>query len=316
MSKFLYMQDFHISGKNSIHYISNYFEDCLLMLNEILSIAKKNKVDAMLDGGDLFDTPMPSYRVLDEFCDRIEKAKIPLLCLYGNHSMQFHSVEHAQYTGLSHLIKRSKYITYFGEGEDSVLHDNGKSYTITGIDYYHDLEENLKKNGLKLKGGKDEWKIALVHGFLTPTPFLPQVMHVCVDDIKTNADLVLVSHYHKAWDKTVDNTRYLDIGSVGRRSITEKDIIPSVLLLDTDKRSADIIKLKSAKSAEIIFDLSKLDEKREFNADIDKFIKSIESAEFQATNIKDTIIYIGKEKNVDKEVTDLILDKIKELQNE
>jgi len=79
MSKFVYLQDFQIIGKNSVHYIGNYFEDCLLMWDDILEIAKENKVEAILDGGDLLDAPEPSYRILDEIADRVEKAKIPVI---------------------------------------------------------------------------------------------------------------------------------------------------------------------------------------------------------------------------------------------
>ena len=65
MSKYLYFQDFHIYGKNSVHYISDYFEDCLSMLDEILLLAKEYKVEAILDGGDLLHSPEPSYKILD-----------------------------------------------------------------------------------------------------------------------------------------------------------------------------------------------------------------------------------------------------------
>lgn len=304
MSKFLYIQDFHISGKNSIHHISNYFEDCLIMLDEILKIAKNNKVEAILDGGDLLHTSEPSYRILDEICDRVEKNKIPIYSLFGNHAERYHSIEHSRYTGLAHLFKRSKYIKNF-----HML--SSKNFRILGIDYKHNIEEDLKTDGILFDSKDDsKWKIAIAHAFITPKPFLPQVMHLCVDDIKTNSDLVLVAHYHNQWEKIVGDTKYLDIGCVGRRSITEKNIEPSVLLIDTEKRSAEIIKLKSAKNAKDIFDLSKVNEKKEFNADIEKFIKSIESTQFQEMSIIGMINQIAKEKNTDKSVIELIHKKI------
>ncbi len=314
MSKFLYMQDFHISGKNSVHYISNYFEDCLLMLDEILKIAKENRVEAVLDGGDLLHSSEPSYRILDEIADRVEKNKIPLYCLFGNHTERYHSIEHSRYTGLAHLMKRSEYFKYFENRKEifGSIADKKTGYEIKVIEYSHEIEDDLKNNGIIFEDS-ERWKIAIVHAFLTPKPFLPQVMHVCVDDIKSNADLVLVAHYHNQWEKMVGDTKYLDIGCVGRRSITEKNIEPSVLLIDTEKRSTEIIKLKSAKPAEIIFDLSKVDEKKEFDAGIDEFVKSIESVDFQSSKIEDNVSFIAKEKNVRKKVVDLIFKKIKEL---
>ena len=305
MSKFLYFQDGHVSGKNSVHYISNYFEDCLTMLDEILKIAKDNKVEAIIDGGDLLHSSEPSYRILDEVADRVEKNKIPVYALFGNHTERYHSIEHSRYTGLAHLIKRSKYFKYFDTIEN-------KNYCIIGIDYRHDIEEEIKEDGIDFLDD-EKWKIAIVHAFLTPKPFLEQVMHVCVDDIKTNADIIIVGHYHNQWEKMVGDTKYLDIGCVGRRSITEKNIEPSCLLIDTEKRTIDIIKLKSAKKAEDIFDLSKIEELKAKDADISEFIKSIESVEFQGTRIEDIITHIAKKEKINKNVVNLIIDKIGEI---
>ena len=83
MSKFIYIQDFQIIGRNSVHYIGNYFEDCLLMWDEILKIAKENKAEAILDGGDLLDAPEPSYRILDEMADKFKGCSIKYAKIKG-----------------------------------------------------------------------------------------------------------------------------------------------------------------------------------------------------------------------------------------
>ena len=311
MSKVLYFQDFHIFGKNSVHYISDYFNDCLLMLDEILKIAKENKVKAIIDGGDLLHSPEPSYRILDEIADRVEKNKIPIYSLFGNHSERYHSVEHSRYTGLAHLFKRSEYFRYFDE-----LVEN--KFIIRGCEYSHNVEEDIKNTGLMIPDidpntNQGEWKIAIVHAFICPKEF-PFASHIICDDIKTNADIVLVAHYHKEWEKKVGNTLFKDIGCIGRRSITEKDIKPSVLLIDTDKREIKEIFLKSAKKPEEIFDLSKVEELKSQNNDIDAFIKSIEDVQFQEMSIKDTVKYIAKEKKISKEPVNLIINKIGELE--
>ena len=307
MSKFLYFQDFHIYGKNSVHYISDYFEDCLTMLDEILALGKEYKVEVIIDGGDLLHSPEPSYKILDEIADRIEKAKIDMYSLYGNHAQRYHSTEHSKYTGLAHLFKRSKYFQYFDEFSD-------KNSVIRSYEYSHEVEEEIKKDGIIFNDKfKDVWKIAVVHAFICPKEF-PFASHVICDDIKTNADIILVAHYHKEWEKQVGSTLYKDIGCVGRRSITEKDIKPSVLLIDTDKREIKEIFLKSAKDGSKIFDLSKVDEIKAKDNTLNAFIQSIESVQFQEMSIKDTVKFIAKEKKIDKKPVDLIINKIGELE--
>ncbi len=321
MSNFLYFQDFHIFGKNSVHYISDYFEDCLNMLDEILSLAKEHKVEAIIDGGDLLHSADPSYRILDEIADRVEKNKITIYSLFGNHSQRYHSNEHSKYTGLAHLFKRSKYFQYFPDPK-SKCYFGDKFCDIQGIEYSHEVEQEIKDNGIQLASDmvkdepsvKNKWQIVIVHAFVTPKPFMKEVCHVTCDDIKTNADVVLVAHYHHEWEKTVGNTLFKDIGCIGRRSITEKDIKPSVLLIDTEKREMKEIFLKSAKNAEEIFDLSKVEEMKSKKNDIGDFIKSIEDVQFQEMSIKDTVKFIAKEKNISKEPVDLIINKIGELE--
>ena len=190
-----------------------------------------------------------------------------------------------------------------------------RGFSIQGIEYSHNVEEDIKKNGIMFdKKFKDVWKISIVHAFVTPKPFLKEVCHVTCDDIKTNADIVLVAHYHHEWEKKVGNTLFKDIGCIGRRSITERDIKPSILIIDTEKRELKEIFLKSAKKSEEIFDLSKVEEMKEDKHNMDAFIKSIEDVKFQEMSIKDTVKYIAKEKNINKKVVDLILNKIGELE--
>lgn len=309
--RYLYFQDFHISGKNSANYISDYFKDCLNLLNDILILSKKYNVEAIIDGGDLFHTYAPSYNILDQIADRVEKNGVIIKSLFGNHCAKYHSVELSSDTALSHLQKRSKYFEYFNEIK-------GNDFIIKGIEYEHNIEEEVKKNGIMFSGitdqdGKKLWKIAITHFFITPKPFLPQVIHVCCDDIKTNADICLVAHYHSEWEKKVGNTLYKDIGCVGRRSITEADLSPACLLIDTKKRLIKEIKLKSAKKGKEIFDLTKIEEIKTFDKNMENFIKSLESVEFQSMNVKGIIEDVAKKSNVSREVVDLIIDKMEKI---
>lgn len=309
MSKSLYFQDGHFSGVNSAYYISNYFNDNLLLLDELIELANQYKCDKILDGGDLLHTPEPSYRVLDEIANRVEKGGIPIYSLFGNHASLYHDIKHSRYTGLAHLQKRSDYFRYLGnkfQGLDDCI--------IQGIEYSHNVEEEIKKDGIIFNPKyNDFWKIAIVHAFVCPKKF-PYASHVVCSDIKTNADLVLVAHYHSQWKKKVNNTQFIDIGCLGRRSITERDIKPTVLILDTDKREIKEIELKSAKKGSEIFDLSKVSEEKEVNEGLDEFIKSLESKSFQGVNLREKILYAGKELNIDKEPIELLTNKLDKLE--
>jgi len=301
------MQDFHIKGKNSRNRLGNYFEDLLLKFDEIIKIAVEQKCEAIIDGGDLLETKKPSYKVLDQLADRIEEAKIPMYSLFGNHAMHCGHLENSKNTGLAHLQNRSKYFKYLTEL-------NGEDWNIKGFDYYYDIENFIKDQGISIierlgKGCKSpQWNVAIVHALVTPTKFFDTVSHVTLDQIKTNADLVLCAHYHKPFKKVVKNTTYLNIGCAGRDNIDEANIEPSVLILDTSERKYEIIKLSSAKKGKDIFDLSKYDELKANKKDIKQFIESLRDVNLQSMDLGRQIVKIGKEQDIDQNVIDYMLE--------
>lgn len=318
MPKYLYFQDGHVSGNNPISRKGDFFADWLVKFDELLSIAKKNKVEAIIDGGDILHSPNPSYKILDEIADRVEKVGIPIYSLFGNHASLYHSLEHSAYTGLAHLQKRSKLFQYLQNINESSLKLN--PFHIKVIEYSHNIEEELKSNGIIFladdKKDKESWKIGIVHAFVTPKPFLPTVMHVVCDDIKTNANLVLVAHYHAVWEKDVGNTKFLDIGCFGRRSISEHVINPACILLDTEKRTHKIIYLQKAKPGVEVFDLETKEKIVDFENQIDLFIADLKDISVQSMDIKGIIEYVGNENKVERPIIDILIDKCKKLEKE
>jgi len=305
--KLLVFQDFHLKGKNSRNRIGNYFQDCLIKFDEVLSIAQKEKVEAIIDGGDGFETFEPSYRILDAMCDRVEAVKIPVYSLYGNHALAYKHIENSRYTGLAHLFKRSKYFYYLSDA-------NFKDIELIAIEYEHNIEERLEKENL-LNFKTDKWRIGIVHAMVMPKPFLKKVLHITYNKIKTNANLILLAHYHHPFTKKSGDTTFLNIGSLGRDNINEAKIEPSICILDTKKRSYKVIKLKSAKKPEEIFDLAKYEELKDNEKSIEEFINTLNSARWQGIDLRGQVELVGKEEKVDRSIINYLLRKIEECEN-
>lgn len=308
MSKFLYFQDAHLKGVNPSSRTDNYYESWMQKFCEILRIAQERKVEAIIDGGDLLDTPLISNQLIDVVLDRIEEAGIPMYSMWGNHTLIGHHKETSKGTSLAHMFRRCKLLQDIGNGMDV-----GKNYHIECIDYDHNIEEKLKSDGIHINAPDSYWKIAIVHAFVTPKPFLPSVLHVVADDIKTNADIVLVAHYHAVWQKTVGKTQFIDIGCMGRCKISEANIQPQILLIDCEKMNLEFIPLQSAKKGEDVFDLTKKEEQENNEKEMEVFINSLKDFKGQELDLRGTIEYIGKEQNVERPVIDRILEKLGEV---
>jgi len=303
-----FFTDNHLRGNNSANRLGNYYQNSIAKLEEILSIAKLNKSPFVLCGGDLLDSPIISLTICDEIIDLIEKNGIPIYTLVGNHPLIGHNWKLSEATTLAHIIRRTDFIKKLDIFEDDNI-------IIKGFDYEHGIEENILNDGLILGKETKKWKIAIVHAFITPKPFLPQVLHVCVDDINTDFDLVLMGHYHHPWSKIINEVKFINPGCIGRLKIDEADIEPSIVLLDTEKRETEIVKLKSAKPKEEVFDLKKIVEKKNFEDDINKFIASLDTTEFSELNLLGMVKEIGKQKKIDKEVIAEVINRIIALQN-
>jgi len=306
MSKFLYASDLHGRGRNSVNRLGDYFTDWLLKVDECIAIYKQNKCKCWIIGGDIFDSNTVSNSVVDEFVDRIEKNNIYVGVIYGNHDLVNCNIEMSKSTSLAHIIRRSnnfELLDYY-EGED---------YVMKGINYKHNIEEDIVETGIKFKK-TDKYKIAVPHAFICLKKF-PFATHVLASDIDTNADLVLCSHFHQDWGIVeVNNTQYLNLGAFGRLSITEHKHMPKVAVVDTSAREIDIIELSSAKKGKDIFDLEKYEENKANKKDISTFIESLNSVEWQSMSIRDQIEKVGKEQDIDRDIIDYLITQIGEVE--
>jgi len=308
MPKYLFYTDAHVKGINPKSRIDNYYQSWLLKYREVFSIAKENKVLAILEGGDLLDIPNVADSIVDDILDIIEEFKIPVYAMWGNHAMCGHHKDTSKGTSLAHMFRRSKLFQDCGGGIEV-----GTDFHIDFIDYDHDIENKIKEQGIIIDSKENYWKIAVCHVMITPEPFFKDAAYIIPEDIKTNADLIICGHYHHPWQKKVGNTQFINIGCLGRTNIDMADIEPSVLLLDTDKRNWEVIKLQSAKKGSEIFDLTKKEILDSNEKELQQFIDSLKEFKSQELDLVGIINKIGKDNNVEKEVIDTILNKLGEV---
>lgn len=83
--KILHLGDLHI-GKTVCDF--NMIEDQKYMLEQVLGLIEKNRADAVLIAGDVYDKPVPSeeaVRLLDWFLCRLSQMNVETFLISGNH---------------------------------------------------------------------------------------------------------------------------------------------------------------------------------------------------------------------------------------
>jgi DNA repair exonuclease SbcCD nuclease subunit len=306
--RILFLTDTHLKGVNPMYRTGNFFGHIERKLEEAVFLARKNSVDVIIHGGDLFDAPLISLNLCDEIVDLMEKAGIPWNIVRGNHDDIVHNPAMSGQTILNHIFRRSPLVQHLDtiETEKVMVH---------GYDYYHGIEDDLKKDGLfhNLKDGKKH--IAVIHAFVTKEPFNPKVMHVIIEQIKSDFDLVLLGHYHGEFGVVQhDRTTFVSIGALARMSVAKLDVerMPNVLFIDTENSILRVIPLLEAEPAEKVFDLSAVSDKQDFSRTIEDFINSLESTKFQGLNLLGVIEELGKSQDCDREVIDEIVKRVEQ----
>jgi DNA repair exonuclease SbcCD nuclease subunit len=279
----------------------------LLKIEEVIALSLENKVDMILCGGDITDSPHASNLIVDDLIDRVEKAGISWYCIAGNHDILNRNWEMSKTTALAHIFRRSKMFKLLDNYEDDTC-------VIKGLSYFHGIEESLKTGGFQVKESK-KWKVGLSHSFITLKPFFQNVPHVIAKDLLTNCDVILCSHLHENWGiKDINGVQFVNPGSLGRTSIKEQHL-PTIATGDTITRKIDIIPLKSAKAASEAFDLTKYEENKAKEIDISSFLESMQNINLQEMDFQNQLLHIGKENKSEKEVLDYLIDvanKVKE----
>ena len=83
--KFLHLADLHL-GKRVNGF--DFLEDQRFILEQVLDICDKNKVEAVVLAGDIYDNPVPpaaACTLLDWFLTQLSARQVPVLAVSGNH---------------------------------------------------------------------------------------------------------------------------------------------------------------------------------------------------------------------------------------
>ncbi len=176
--KFIHMADLHL-GKHINQFSMQ--EDQKYIFNEIVEIIKKEKPNALLLSGDIYDKPIPpveAVNLLDDFLSKIALEKIPVLIISGNHD----SPDRLSFG--SSLMKSSQIFisqVYDGNIQCVTLEDeNGpvnfyllpyiKPSTVRQVfpeEKINSFNDAVKLALSKLSLNKDERNVLLAHQFVT-----------------------------------------------------------------------------------------------------------------------------------------------------
>jgi hypothetical protein len=222
IDKFVYFCDVHY-GSQPRNRSDNYDESILKKLRFTFSLARKHKCH-IICGGDLFDTPRTKTSEIVSMVKLFSEYKdLQIYSLRGNNSHD--GIGDQSGLMVLHHAGLLKVPT-----EDYIDFENSRIiFAHSGYDYD------------KIKSLKSTTKCVILstHEMIvkSPVPFA----HILIDDFKTDADVILLAHYHPyqgIFYRKSDNRLFIGIGSIARRKkiAHEMERIPKIAFIAVNER--------------------------------------------------------------------------------
>lgn len=251
--KFMHLSDLHI-GKRVNEF--SMIEDQTYILQKILELADKEKPDAILIAGDVYDKNLPTIEgvnLLDDFLSGLHERRIPVFMISGNHD----SADRLNFA--SRILRNNEvYIagTYQGELARFTLKDLHGPINIyllpfvkpaiasvyhEGVESHHDA---VKAILMAAKVNKTERNILVAHQFVTAGDISPECCdseNISVgglDNVDVSVfddfDYVALGHLHGPQKIGRDTVRYA--GSPLKYSFSESNQKKSVTIITFDHK--------------------------------------------------------------------------------
>lgn len=292
-----YFTDLHMRGDSPEGRTDDYRNSILTKLDEIGQIWVDHGVDAVLFGGDLFHTPDPVISVKYDLMHVLKgwSTRCEIFGVVGSHDYFGYQIKSLRRTAIG-LFEKAGIIHLLGGSElpNAIdLTPNGKKVRIVGTPHTYWLCDN-PENFNAAKPPEVDFQIQIIHGDLIDKPVLWQ--HTLCEDVKTGSDIALIGHYHPGWERplVINNTLFINPGSIGRLENTNLIRRPRVCIIDTETCSTEFVELSSCELHPFVEKLGKIEEK-DIMQDTAKLLSMIEQADIDIVNIKDQLPMVAKE---------------------
>lgn len=281
-----YATDIHLTDKQPINRLTPVLPSCLEAFNELLSVAKDGY---LLLGGDLFESPCPSYELFNSVVKALKSAKCAVFSIFGNHDILYGDFE-AENNALRSLINLGLIKEL---GSEKIIIEN---YEVYGISYRKDIYKNFEDAHLTIENPSKS--IVVTHQYMSDMK-LPY-NHIRLTDFSTNVPLVLCGHLHNQFLSKINNTTFVNPGCVCKLNRNESIFKTACVSISKDFN----IELKQLNAENEVKFIEKEATKQDF-------IKSVADAKIE----KQDILAFIENSMASKHIKEVAISLIKEYQD-
>lgn len=308
MSRFLMFSDTHLRASNpSCRKDSDFYETQMAKFKEVVELSKSLKVDAVVNGGDLFDLFDPVHSLMHDVMEILNhKGDIPWYVNPGNHDQFAAQPSTLDRSGLG-ILEQAKLITIYRQPTDVwITKDTMVRFIPYRLDdhnaiYMFDQPMNI-----------DRTYIVAPHDLLS-THFVPYP-HQLISELKTNFNMVLCSHWHAQFVECHGNTVFANSGPLTRQTVNEAKLKPAVLLVECNGGTVNVtlVPIKHKPAFEVIDETRTVIPEREGLAE--QFLATLKSSALESLDRQQLLRTVGQQKGFDVKVVEAGLGRLKEIE--
>lgn len=302
MIRLLLIGDRHNSETIPSSRIDDYRDTCEKKDNEIISLAKKYDVSAILHPGDFWTDA--DKKLKNDFIAKVANKwnniytdtgrHIPLIGIAGNHDLigENASSMPATTTGLLDSLGIFKLVS---RENPFIVEKDGKRVVITGNNYHRGMDKPEYISDYIIDEHLGDVHIHIVHGMLENRNLGPLIRHTIIDNINsTKADITFCGHDHNGFGIVKSNNKlFINPGAVVRLTASNQEMtrdVGVVLVSIDDGIKCEFIKLKSALPASEVLDRSSIDRTKEIEKYTQELKEKVESLKLGHSSNFDDIL--------------------------
>ena len=293
MNNLLITGDFHITDKIPQNRIDNFEEALLIKLNFIFETAKQNDC-IILQPGDFFDSPSPSYKLFTKIVKLLNIYKrTTIYSILGQHDLRFRNTENIASKALEQSCK------------NFILLSNICLPFNNLFIYPASYNEKIPK----IRDPK-EFNILLIHKMILQEKiWWEQTEYADASNfLRTNAFQLVVSgdnHQGFICDQKTTGKRLFNCGSLTRSKIDQVNHKPFIIIFDTDTKEYKQIFIP-IEPPEKVFNLEKVEREKEKNENLEAFVAGLSSDKEIGLKFEDNLNAFMAEINVKSDIRQII----------
>jgi DNA repair exonuclease SbcCD nuclease subunit len=308
--KFIFYTDVQLSGQTPRHRVDDYQQALIAKLEEIYRVAKSERVDFLVCGGDLFNSHriFSFHRVLSPIMDIMCDSGLNTYLVIGQHDILGYNATTYKSSTLAFVVDRCENLEVIWDPVrvgDIALHSSH---------VWEDPKEAANKHL-----DASAFNVLVAHHLLTNKQTVFDTVNTgefaqWMRDGGAEYDMVLSGDLHDGYDTHEhDGMWFCNPGSVARQAISDIKRMPRYAVIEAESNNIPIIDvrdIKCAQSGDDVFGETAAEVMRSTgNFDPTAFVKEVEDFEVESADIHELVQKVGLAKNIPKPVLDYIASK-------